>query len=52
MLMAESFTHESGDTLPVVFGNKGQSGEFLLELVLGIEVVVLRHEVIQQLLSP
>ena len=44
--------HESGDTLPVVFGNKGQSGEFLLELVLGIEVVILGHEVIQQLLSP
>ena len=44
--------HESGDTLPVVFGNKDQSGEFLLELVLGIEVVVLGHEVIQQLLSP
>ena len=44
--------HESGDTLPVVFGNKDQSGEFLLELVLGIEVVILGHEVIQQLLSP
>ena len=25
--------HESGDTLPVVFGNKDQSGEFLLELL-------------------
>ena len=50
--MAAIIHHESGDTLPVVFGNKDQSGEFLLELVLGIEVVVLGHEVIQQLLSP